>query len=242
VKMLVYWRTSPPQDPTPVTPAAAADGAVQAAAAGAAGPAGDMPDDILALLNGLNDPLPACTGIASEWISVAEAAARRAYVVGLDTARRLPHKAVFDCRWAAAAGGHGAGAAAGGDDSKDKKGKGAPAKGKGAATGSDDRPPQPALCADPGLPPPTLLAVDASAFFVSTSTAPAAAEGGAEGGGEAAAAVAAQADELRALQAGPADGAGAVRPLGPYLTLSVAITADVVLPATWYGCKACLCT
>ena len=55
--------------------------------------------DVLALLKGLNDPLPACTTINSVWMTLGDIIQQQGVLLGVDTRRRMKHRASLEWRW-----------------------------------------------------------------------------------------------------------------------------------------------
>ena len=134
IKFLIHWRTSSAVEPRPLDTRTFQP----------------LPDDIISLLHGVNDPLPPSTTVESKWISFRELAARQAYIVGVDTMSRMPHTAVLHSTWIPLST----------ENMAEKISKTNTAKGKIAELLKAPN----VVCGDQGGSPPMLLSLDTKNF------------------------------------------------------------------------------
>ena len=206
VKLLIKWRTAPAA-PRPVDPGKES-----------------LPADITNLLQGINDPLPPCTVIESQWVSLRELATRQAYIIGIDTNTRLPHQTLFNWHWLPLAVEKGI-----------EKAPRAAAKGRVPEVLRNPS----VLCGDQGAAPPMLLSLNTQDFFAAATTT--AATGLVKD--PATAATTPQTATTPRVQGG-GEGPGPSIPSSPsmpptslnggalsaYLSISLSVHADLVLP------------
>ena len=140
IKFLIKWRTTmPSMQDIPTTP----DNHQL-------NPEEILPKEILDLLHGMNDPLPKIIKIESQWIHLKDLIKKNAFIIGLDTNIHLPYKTSLNWHWTPLI-----------DEKASEKALKLP---RGKNVGEHLRSAY-VMCGDTGCAPPYLLTVSTKDFF-----------------------------------------------------------------------------